>query len=164
MLPAPISANPIKSDIPGAPARNPNLDSFDAVMKAMDAELEQARKTKADSKSSTKPEPQPKDKGKGKARFVDPVPLSGSAKDEQADEDEDIEEAMSAELQASLRRADSDSDEDDGDGDGAGMDYNLIKNFLESFKSQGGLSGPVSTLAGRLDGGRTLPRDSGPSK
>jgi hypothetical protein len=41
----------------------------------------------------------------------------------------------------------------------AGIDYNLIRNFLESFKSQAGLSGPVSNLAGRLQPDYKLPRD-----
>ena len=36
---------------------------------------------------------------------------------------------------------------------------NLIKDFLESFKSQGGLSGPVGNLAGRLQPGWQIPRD-----
>lgn len=72
-----------------------------------------------------------------------------------AREDEDIEAAMDAELKAALRNGE---DDDDVEGDGS-VDYNLIKNFLESFKSQGGLSGPVSTLAGRLQPGWKLPRD-----
>ena len=60
---------------------------------------------------------------------------------------------------------DDEGDDDDVDEDGlprnleGGLDYNLIKNFLESFKSQGGLAGPVSSLAGRLQPGWGLPRD-----
>jgi hypothetical protein len=62
-----------------------------------------------------------------------------------------IEAAMDAELEEALQDAESDSEE--------AMDYNMIKNFLESYKSQGGLSGPVSNLAGRLQPGMKLPRD-----
>lgn len=69
----------------------------------------------------------------------------------------DIDGAMEEELKAMLEKAD---DVEDMEGMEAGMDYNLIKNFLESFKSQGGLSGPVGNLAGRLDPGWKLPRDS----
>ena len=60
---------------------------------------------------------------------------------------------MDAELRAALKREEDDEVEE------AGMDYNLIKNFLESFKSQSGLAGPVGNLAGRLDPSWTLPRD-----
>ena len=66
---------------------------------------------------------------------------------------------MDAELKAVLER-DNEDDDDDDDVDVEGnTDYNLIKNFLESFKSQAGLSGPVSNLAGRLQPGWGLPRD-----
>ena len=106
-------------------------------MKAMDAEL---ARTRSPSKHTTvPPQPPQSDKGKGKATVVD--------------EDEDIEAVMDAELQAALENDDDDQDEE------TPMDYNLIKNFLESFKSQAGLSGPVGNLAGRLQPGWTLPRD-----
>ncbi|KAJ8084332.1 hypothetical protein PM082_003101 [Marasmius tenuissimus] len=113
------------------PESNPNLDSFEALMKAMDSELR--RSTGATT-----------DKGKGKEQAYD--------------DDGDIEAMMAEELQGALER--DDDDEDSGLGD-ANVDYNLIKNFLESFKSQGGLSGPVGNLAGRLEPGWKLPRDEG---
>ncbi|KAK0386943.1 hypothetical protein NLU13_5256 [Sarocladium strictum] len=47
---------------------------------------------------------------------------------------------------------DGESDEDDVD-----IDYNLAKNLLESFKSQGGMSGPTGNLLGLM--GIQLPRD-----
>ena len=37
------------------------------------------------------------------------------------------------------------------------LDYNLAKNLLESFKSQGGMSGPVGNMLGMM--GMSLPRD-----
>ena len=111
---------------------NPNLDSFEAVMQAMDAELSRSRQTAL--------------KGKGKSK------VSSTQ-----DEDMDIEAQMEAELNVMLERGDTE-DPDSGEEE-APMDYNLIKNFLESFKSQAGLSGPVGNLAGRLQPGWTLPRD-----
>ncbi|KAF8922270.1 SGT1 protein-domain-containing protein [Mucidula mucida] len=119
------------------PNVNPNLDSFEAVMKAMDVELARSQ----NSNVSTQPKPVA-DKGKGKAKATTL---------EDVYEDEDIEAAMEAELKATLDGRDEE--------DEAPMDYNLIKNFLESFKGQGGLSGPVGNLAGRLQPGWTLPRD-----
>lgn len=116
------------------------LGSFESVMQAMDIELDR-------SSGKQKP-PARKDKGKEKATEP-PVPVEG-----------DIEAAMDAELKTLLEReglgADTDDDEEDV---GPGIDYNLIKNFLESFKSQGGLSGPVSNLTGRLQPDLKLPRD-----
>ncbi|KZT06347.1 uncharacterized protein LAESUDRAFT_679939 [Laetiporus sulphureus 93-53] len=122
------------------PDVNPNLDSFEAVMRAMDAELAQSRKRKH-------PPPSQTDKGKGKAKES-----LGERHDIL-----DIEAAMDAELEAALEK------EHDGDGDEVdaeeAVDYNLIKNFLQSYKSQAGLSGPVGNLAGRLQSGWMLPRD-----
>lgn len=44
-------------------------------------------------------------------------------------------------------------------GDESGtMDYNLVKNFLTSFQSQGGFGGPAGNLSGRL--GFQLPSES----
>jgi hypothetical protein len=120
--------------------RNPNLDSFEAVMQAMDEELARSRPQKTSTSSlasSTKDD----EKGKERAQDVEGV---------------DIETAMDAELKAALEDDEDDELELDGEG---GIDYKLIKNFLESFKSQAGLSGPVSNLAGRLQPGWGLPRD-----
>jgi hypothetical protein len=107
--------------------------------------------------------PAQKEKGKGKAptkpkvSFADDVDMSGVVSD---DDEIDIEAAMDAELRAALSSGplgdEGDSDAEEGD---VGADYNLIKNFLESFKSQAGLAGPVGNLAGRLQPGWTLPRD-----
>ena len=139
-------------------------------MQAMEEELarqKMARKEdvakKNNSKATTPAPPAPaaskaaptgKDKGKGKAK------VSFAEEVDEEDDNMDIEAAMDAELKAAL---DSGAFGDDADTDGeiaeAGVDYNLIKNFLESFKSQAGLSGPVGNLAGRLQPGWTLPRD-----
>ena len=124
--------------------KNSGLDSFESVMQAMDVELARSRP----SNGKRKPHTTSRDKGKGKA--TDPViPVDG-----------DIDAAMDAELKTLLEREGlgGDSDED-GEGMDTGIDYNMIKNFLESFKSQGGLAGPVSNLAGRLQPDFKLPRD-----
>ena len=125
--------------------KNSALDSFEAVMQAMDAELARSRP----SNRKRKPPATSKDKGKGKATETISV-------------DSDIDVAMDVELKALLEREGLGEESDD-DGDGGdidpGIDYNLIKNFLESFKSQAGLSGPVSNLAGRLQPDFKLPRD-----
>jgi len=121
---------------------NADLDSFEAVMEALDAELIRHRQG---NKSSVPHISGAQNIGKGKATVED------------EDEDgEDIETALDAELKASLERDETVEDDDQAE---EPPDYNLIKNFLESFKSQGGLSGPVSNLAGRLQPGWQLPRD-----
>ena len=109
----------------------PNLDSFEAVMQAMDAELPRiSRRAKMSTSKS-------------------------AATDESTSAEMDIEEAMDAELQANL---DADNDADD-DGQ-EHLDYKLIKNFLESFKNQAGMPGPVSNLSSRLHPAWGLPRDA----
>ncbi|KAG7099520.1 hypothetical protein E1B28_001363 [Marasmius oreades] len=115
---------------------NPNLDSFEALMKAMDAELRRS------TNGFDKEDEYKFDKGKSKASV--------------ANDDDDIEAMMAEELKSALERDNEDEDSEMGN---AAVDYSLIKNFLESFKSQAGLSGPVSTLAGRLQPDWKLPRD-----
>jgi hypothetical protein len=70
---------------------------------------------------------------------------------EPVNREDDVEMLLDQELKDSLQQ-----DEEEEELGNADVDYNLIKNFLESFKSQGGLSGPVGSLAGR---GWRLPRD-----
>ncbi|TRM60141.1 SGT1 protein-domain-containing protein [Schizophyllum amplum] len=150
------------------PNTNPNLDSFEAVMQAMDAELAKTRTAQG-----AKPPPSTealaqKAEAMGKARadvaFKDKKETAGGvdardkskgkAKATESDDDEDdVEAAMDAELKALLESVEGE------EGESMPTDYNLIKNFLESFKSQAGLSGPVSNLAGRLQPGWKLPRD-----
>lgn len=110
-------------------------------MQAMDAEFERMRPQKQAAGA---------DKGKGKAK--------ASREDPEQDGDIDIEAAMQEELKAALEGGLDETDVAEALGS-EGMDYNLIKNFLESFKSQAGLAGPVGNLAGRLQPGWTIPRD-----
>ncbi|KAI0724281.1 SGT1 protein-domain-containing protein [Cerioporus squamosus] len=120
--------------------RNATLDSFEAVMKAMDAQLSQGRNAQA-AEVSRNTGSAAKDKGKEKA----------------TDDGVDIEAAMEEELRSALEQDESETGE--GEPGNAQSDYQLIKNFLESFKNQAGLSGPVGALAGRLQEGWMLPRD-----
>ncbi|KAF6766232.1 SGT1 protein-domain-containing protein [Ephemerocybe angulata] len=99
-------------------------------------------------KSASKPS------GKERAPRV-PQPGPRPNANPELDSFEAVMEALDQEL--AKRRPGNGNDEMEGvEG---GMDYNLIKNFLESFKSQGGLAGPVGNLAGRLQPGWKLPRD-----
>ncbi|KHE78647.1 SGT1-domain-containing protein [Neurospora crassa] len=52
---------------------------------------------------------------------------------------------------------DMNDEEGEEEGDEVGVDYNLAKNLLESFKSQAGMAGPTGNLLGLM--GMTLPRD-----
>jgi hypothetical protein len=125
-------------------------------MRAMDAELSRLKGgAGAQPKTAVtleKPITSSDAKGKAKAEPAD---------DDESTEEMDLETAMDVELRNALLR-DLNGEDDGSDLDfqeGEGMDYTLIKNFLESFKSQAGLPGPVGNLAGRLQPGWTLPRD-----
>jgi hypothetical protein len=138
---APTTRKDSRSGRAGAEPK-PNLDSFETLMRAMDTELARSKSGQAQAATYAS-----KVKGKGKAT----VEL------DEEEHNEDIEAAMEAELKDLLdQNVDGEDDGPDGE---IGTDYNLIKNFLESFKSQAGLSGPVGNLAGRLEPGWTLPRD-----
>lgn len=115
-------------------------------MEAMEAELR-----------SSKAQPSALKQDKGKSRAVPSAEEKKANKKVRIadDDEEDIEAAMERELHAAL-------DGSDDEGGEVSMDYNLIKNFLESFKGQAGASGPVSNLAGRLQQGWMLPRDNEP--
>ncbi|KAH0838529.1 SGT1 protein-domain-containing protein [Lanmaoa asiatica] len=144
VTPKTTSQQPHPSVPDSRPNANPNLDSFEAVMQAMDAELSRLRQSTAGPQSQPSL-PTKKDKGKARAAPAD------------VDVDMDIEASMQAELESLLKQ--EDGGESDEEADKPTMDYDLVKNFLKSFKSQAGLSGPVGNLAGRLQGGWTLPRD-----
>jgi hypothetical protein len=116
-------------------AKNPRLDSFEEVMQAMEEKLEEHRSSKT--------------------RGAKPLEQQQQQRGMEHEPGVDIERLLDEELKESLQQ-ESDDEDDLGD---AGVDYNLIKNFLESFKGQAGLSGPVGNLAGRLQPDWKLPRD-----
>jgi hypothetical protein len=116
----------------GPSAPNPRLDSFDALMSAMDAELARVRPT-----TTSHADRMDEDKVGGQGEEVD---------------EEEIEANMDAELDALLKRDPADED--------APVDYTLIKNLLESYKNQAGGPGPASNIVGRLDPSFNFPRDA----
>lgn len=112
--------------------RNPNLATFDALMERMDSELQKQKQRRGGPLPSMGP-----DLG------VD----SGSEDDDDEGGDEgDYEAAMDAELSELLKKGGANLG---GEGEGT-MDYGLVANFLESFKAQAGMAGPVGNLAGLM--------------
>ncbi|KAG8805775.1 hypothetical protein FRC17_005341 [Serendipita sp. 399] len=174
----PGSTEKTKSDAREGRVSNPNLDSFEAVMDAMEKELERLKSTpnhghtpnetqnwtehgnEEFSKRTTKDV-----KGKGKGRVTHAKREEEEENDEDEDEDAEMMEmqhTMDLELRSKLKRnVEVVSSEDEDSEVDMPMDYTLIKNFLESFKAQQGLAGPVGGLAGRLQGSdwAALPRD-----
>lgn len=140
----------------GETAGTRRLDTFEAVMDAMDEKLATARNLRNANTNASSSAPAagiaPSAVGARGSVFGD------SKGKERAVEVEDIDAAMDAELRASLGVGNGDGDDDDERLEPG--DYGLIKNFLESFKAQGGLAGPVSNLVGRLEPGWRIPRDS----
>lgn len=152
------------------PNANPELDSFEAVMEAMEKELGRLKAGPIEIPPKATPVLVQR---KGKLTLSrsegNAVPRQIANGDDEGDDEGDgdldidgVEYQMDAELKAALKMDHEvvSSEEDDGIEDEPPMDYTMIKNFLESFKSQQGMAGPVSGLAGRLNGaGWVLPRD-----
>lgn len=143
--------------------RNPNLTDFDSLMEQMEKELAQARKASGGDASKSTSSSAPTDSSAvptGSSRQSrDPNRIVVDSLSDSDDEDDgagpdphgDDLSAMDAELSHLLKGL-------TGGGDEGPMDYNLVKNFLDSFQSQGGFAGPAGNLAGRL--GFPLPRDA----
>lgn len=154
--------------------RNPNLDSFDKVMDAMEAELGRAKKPIVDAKLSKGQKK--KAKAKAKKTGTDHSAgtsgkLSGLANLPSEEDLEDMPEdelaAMDRELRAALKSAGIDDEDSDADsdmdaetkdalnqlGDGEKQEFRMMKELLGSYKAQGGGSGVVGNLFGRLSEG-----------
>ena len=116
-------------------------------MGAMDAELARVQSTKAAS-SGTSASIKPSRKS------VEGVTIHDDMSDSEGDmDDEDVSMSdLDAELAAALKR-------DPGEAVNGNVDYTMISNFLESFKAQNGLAGPVSNMFGRIDKDFVMPRD-----
>lgn len=141
------TADAARSQPAAAPAgaRNPNLDSFEALMEAMDAQLQSQRSASATGqRMATKEENR-----KPVRRSAEGIEISD---DEDEGDDTDDMAALDAELAAALKGGAAAGGE-------GGMDYQMISNFLESFKAQNGLAGPVSNVFSRLDKDFKMPRD-----
>ncbi|GJN87800.1 hypothetical protein Rhopal_000755-T1 [Rhodotorula paludigena] len=142
---------------PREPLRNPNLTDFDSLMERMETELAEAKKQSKPARASPTPAPASDaapTAASSSRQSRDPNRIVVNSLDDSDDDGEDEGDlaAMDAELADMLKGM-------GGNGDGGTMDYNLVKNFLDSFQSQGGFAGPAGNLAGRL--GFPLPRDTG---
>jgi len=127
-----------------------DLDSFEKVMAAMDTEL-----AKATDKTPRAP-PAPPVNGKPTSNPLPKLPTEADLDDM----DEDDLTAMDRELRAALKGAGIDEDDEDMgelDVDEAKVlegedrrEYSMMRDFLESYRSQAGGSGVVGNLFGRL--------------
>lgn len=96
-----------------------------------------------------------------RALQLDPTPkklttLKGKEKDTAIKPRLPAGKSSSSETTSGGDKLEESSGDDDEDGE-IDIDYNLAKNLLESFKSQGGLSGPAGNILGMM--GLRLPRD-----
>ena len=98
---------------------------------------------------SARPRRQNEDNRKPVRRSAEGIEISD---DEEEGDDTDDMAALDAELAAALKGGAAPGGE-------GGMDYQMISNFLESFKAQNGLAGPVSNVFSRLDKDFKMPRD-----
>ncbi|WWD09089.1 hypothetical protein V865_007209 [Kwoniella europaea PYCC6329] len=142
---------------------NSSLSSFDEVMKAMDEELSKNKPSsstnKAKSKSKSQPSPQAPFNKPTKSSSSNPLPPLPTEEDLENMEEDDLL-AMDRELKAALKNAGISDDEDEDDeemreglsqlGEDDKREYEMMKHFLESYRSQSGSSGVVGNLFGRL--------------
>ncbi|KAI9844910.1 MAG: hypothetical protein M1837_005196 [Sclerophora amabilis] len=70
---------------------------------------------------------------------------------------EDTENKTIQQVQLGNQHENDDGDDDEHDDKELDIDYNLVKNMLESFKGQAGMAGPGGNLLGLM--GMQLPRD-----
>lgn len=126
-----------------------------------------------------------KEKGKAKESRFEVVDTDDESGEDEASEIKKLMEKMQAELDDAgaldlnptprkLAALDSkgavksrtydreENEEDDSDDDDVNIDFNLAKNLLESFKSQGGMAGPGGNMLGMM--GIKLPRDADDEK
>lgn len=137
-----------------------SLDSFDKVMEAMDAELAKAKAAKYPKGLNASQPPISADDPSGSTvPAADRSQTSSRPIEQDLDDfDDDDLVAMDRELKAALKSAGVDSDDEDDEGieevgqldDEGKREYNMMKDFLESYKSQGGNAGVVGNLFGRL--------------
>lgn len=140
-----------------------DLDSFDKVMEAMDDELAKAKKSAGKAKKQSGPslsEAIAQDRKKPSTSSSNPLPPLPTEADLEALDDDELME-MDRELRAALKSAGIEDSDDDMDSEfdpeeakelqgDAREQYKMMRDFLESYKSQGGESGVVGNLFGRL--------------
>ncbi|WVQ93806.1 hypothetical protein IAU59_000884 [Kwoniella sp. CBS 9459] len=160
---------------------NTSLDSFENVMRAMDEQLSKTRPTAQRQRSAAAASGKTRpltttaatSSSMGKGVEKGNMPLPSEAELDEMDEDE--LEAMDRELREALKSAGADIDgdgEDDENGGEMGIEevneldesgrkeYEMMRAFLESYAAQGGGSGVVGNLFGRL-GGKSGPSGGG---
>jgi hypothetical protein len=145
---------------------NMDLDSFEKVMAAMEAELEKARRknNSSGSASKTRLKPPPgaaEGGGKKSTSSANPLPPLPTEADLEAMDEDDLL-AMDRELRAALKGAGvEDPDDEDMPGEldveeAKGLEgeerreYEMMREVLESYRSQEGGSGVVGNMFGRL--------------
>lgn len=161
---------PKPAQAPAPPKGEPNqaLNSFETMMKAMEDELARHNQGKDEAMAEQPAAPRfvkpvkkdaansPKQKGglklgKGKStRFQRLQDLPSEADLDDMDDEELA--AMDAELKLALEGVSDDDDMPEAAqlDDSGRQQYDMMKNFLESYRSQGGQSGVVGNLFGRL--------------
>lgn len=165
----PKPAEPVAAPRPAprvdANGRNPDLDSFEKVMEAMEAELARAKSQSGSTQPPKTSQPAAAPPPARSSATANPLPPLPTAADLDAMDEDDLI-AMDRELRAALKNAGISDDEDFSDED---MDdetreglqglteesrgeFKMMKDFLESYKAQGGQSGVVGNLFGRLGG------------
>jgi len=157
--------------------RNRDIMDFDQLMEAMDRELEMVEDGRAEREYAGKAE---KGKGKGKQEII--IDSEEQEEDDdtsiQRAMDHELRRTLLQDPDDYLLSSDSDSEPSSpsqkqkqkqkqtpsqnqtqtpdqllSGSKKLKTDYNLIKNFLESYQSQGGGSGPVASFAGRVGEG-----------
>ncbi|KAK6905382.1 hypothetical protein I203_106209 [Kwoniella mangroviensis CBS 8507] len=148
---------------------NSSLSSFDEVMKAMDEELSKNKPQLSTNKEKLKSKSKSKSKSSSQASLnksqnpkpssSNPLPPLPTEEDLENMEEDDLL-AMDRELKAALKTAGISDDEDEDDeemredlgqlGEDDKREYEMMKHFLESYRSQSGSSGVVGNLFGRL--------------
>jgi hypothetical protein len=128
----------------------------------MEAELARAKAQPGTSQPPKAPKPEPSSTRSSAANPLPPLPTEADL--DAMDEDDLI--AMDRELRAALKNAGISDDEDYSDEDmddetreglqglteDSKGEFKMMKDFLESYKAQGGQSGVVGNLFGRLGG------------
>ncbi|KDN36422.1 hypothetical protein K437DRAFT_260125 [Tilletiaria anomala UBC 951] len=140
------------------------LKTFEEVMDAMDAELGHAKTS--GSQSSTAPSTQStvtKHTKRHQPEVASRRGVTSAPPPNLYDGDEtDSDDELSAQDQELIQKLTSSRADFSGLAPGADepmLQINMIQNFLESYKAQGGTAGPVSNLAGRM-GISPLPLDA----
>ncbi|WWC58275.1 uncharacterized protein I303_100813 [Kwoniella dejecticola CBS 10117] len=157
------------------PQSDPSLASFESVMRAMDDELSKNRNKGKNQAPSSKPKFNPKVKSKPKPKQTTKRKVSSNKSSNDGNglpplpTEEDLEAmdeddllAMDRELKAALKNAGISDDESDDElhegvkelGEDDKREYEMMKHFLESYRSQSGQSGVVGNLFGRLGQGQ----------